>query len=65
MGYCGQGVALATYLGNQLANKLLDRPEGNTAFLNRRFPTRPLYSGKPWFLPYVGEFYRLLDRLGR
>jgi hypothetical protein len=25
----------------------------------------PLYDGTPWFLPVVGEWYRLRDRLDR
>ena len=25
----------------------------------------PLYRGKPWFLPIVGEYYRYLDRKER
>ena len=29
------------------------------------FPDHPLYSGKPWFLPVVGGYYRLRDRLDR
>lgn len=65
LGYCGQGVALSIYLGNRLASGLLGRPEAESAFRDRPFPTRPLYHGRPWFLPLVGGFYRWLDRLGR
>jgi len=25
----------------------------------------PLYRGKPWFLPIVGEYYRYMDRKER
>ena len=28
-----------------------------------RFAAIPLYRGTPWFLPIVGVYYRLLDRL--
>jgi len=65
LGYCGQGVALSTYLGNRLAAGLLGQADAGSVFTERAFPTRPLYSGKPWFLPIIGEFYRLVDRLGR
>jgi hypothetical protein len=27
------------------------------------FPTRPLYVGKPWFLPAVVSWYRIRDRI--
>jgi gamma-glutamylputrescine oxidase len=29
------------------------------------FPDHPLYFGNPWFLPVVGSYYRLRDRLDR
>ena len=36
-----------------------------SAFDGLPFPTRPLYDGRPWFLPAVGWAYRLRDRLDR
>jgi hypothetical protein len=33
------------------------------AFSDLRFPRIPLYRGHPWFLPLVGAYYSLLDRL--
>ncbi len=65
MGYCGQGVAMSTYLGSRLAAGILGHADAETVFSEAVFPGRPLYTGYPWFLPLVGEFYRLLDRLGR
>ena len=50
MGYCGSGVASASYLGHKLAHKMLGDAQGQTAFDNLSFPTRPLYTGDPWFL---------------
>lgn len=64
LGCCGQGVALMSYLGDQVANAILDRGSG-TCFTNTRFSSIPWYRGNPWFLPIVGEFYRLLDWLDR
>jgi len=40
---------------------VLGLKEGNTAFDNLPFPTRPLYSGKPWFLPAVVAWYAWRD----
>jgi len=57
-------VALMSYLGDQVANAILDRGSG-TCFTNTRFSSIPWYRGNPWFLPIVGEFYRLLDWLDR
>ncbi|MDA9238420.1 FAD-binding oxidoreductase [Planktomarina sp.] len=61
MGYCGSGVSMASYLGMRLGQKVLKLAEGKTAFDDLPFPTRPLYSGKPWFLPAVVSWYRFQD----
>ena len=62
MGYCGTGVAMATYLGTKTAGWLAGDLPPTIARL--RFPLVPApYEGRPWFLPVVGEWYRLRDRL--
>ncbi|MEM6679864.1 MAG: FAD-binding oxidoreductase, partial [Pseudomonadota bacterium] len=63
MGYCGAGVAMAGYLGMRMGQRVLGLAEGATAFDDLPFPTRPLYSGKPWFLPAAVAFYRWRDAL--
>jgi glycine/D-amino acid oxidase-like deaminating enzyme len=63
MGYCGSGVSMASYLGMRLGQKVLRLAEGKTAFDDLPFPTRPLYTGKPWFLPAVVSWYRFQDRI--
>jgi glycine/D-amino acid oxidase-like deaminating enzyme len=65
MGYCGTGVAMATYLGHKIAQRVLGSKDAPTAFDGLRFPTRPLYGGHPWFLPLAMFCYGLQDRLGR
>lgn len=60
-GYCGSGVAMASYLGMRSGKKVLGQAEGQTAFDDLPFPTRPLYNGKPWFLPAIVSWYRWLD----
>jgi glycine/D-amino acid oxidase-like deaminating enzyme len=65
MGYCGSGVSLATYFGTRIGQQLLGLAEGRTALDDLDFPTRPLYSGRPWFLVPTLAWYRLQDRLGR
>jgi glycine/D-amino acid oxidase-like deaminating enzyme len=61
MGYCGTGVALATYLGTRVGEWLGGGPA--PALSRLRFPLVPVpYEGRPWFLPIVGELYRLQDR---
>ena len=62
MGYCGSGVSMASYLGMRVGQKVLGLSEGVTAFDNLPFPTRPLYHGRPWFLPPLVAWYRWRDR---
>ncbi len=63
-GYCGSGVGMASYLGMRLGQRVLGQPEGKTGLDNLPFPTRPLYTGWPWFLPAAVAWYRLRDRMG-
>ncbi len=60
-GYCGSGVSMASYLGMRAGQKVLGLAEGRTAFDDLHHPTRPLYTGKPWFLPAAVAYYRWLD----
>ncbi|MFQ6024567.1 MAG: NAD(P)/FAD-dependent oxidoreductase [Acidiferrobacterales bacterium] len=64
LGFCGSGVPFAPYLGHKLALRLLGSPEARTAFADQPLQTRPLYYGRPWFLPPVLVYYRLLDWAG-
>ena len=63
MGYCGSGVSMASYLGMRAGQKVLGLKDGQTAFDDLPFPTRPLYTGKPWFLPPIVAWYRWRDRV--
>tara|TARA_R110002074_G_scaffold181636_3_gene346294 strand:+ start:728 stop:2050 length:1323 start_codon:yes stop_codon:yes gene_type:complete len=62
MGYCGSGVSMASYLGMRAGQKVLGLQEGQTAFDGLNNPTRPMYYGKPWFLPAAVAWYRWKDR---
>jgi glycine/D-amino acid oxidase-like deaminating enzyme len=62
-GYCGSGVGMAGYLGMRLGQKVLGLKEGATAFDDLPFPTRPFYTGIPWFMGPVVMYYRWLDLL--
>jgi glycine/D-amino acid oxidase-like deaminating enzyme len=63
MGYCGSGISLATYFGARIGQQVLGKAEGKTPLDNIPFPTRPLYSGNPWFLAPSIFYYRLRDKL--
>ncbi|HEY1912033.1 MAG TPA: FAD-binding oxidoreductase [Vicinamibacterales bacterium] len=59
-GYCGHGVAMATYLGEQIGRRMAGEAIDHPLF-DDRFPAIPGYSGSPWFLPLVGAYYQLMD----
>jgi glycine/D-amino acid oxidase-like deaminating enzyme len=61
-GYCGHGVAMATYLGRLIARRMEGERFEHPLF-DLRFPAIPLYRGTPWFLPLAGAYYRLKDWL--
>ena len=63
MGYCGSGVSMASYLGMRIGLRVLGSPGGRTALDDLPFPTRPAYTGSPWFLPPVVAWYRWRDEM--
>jgi glycine/D-amino acid oxidase-like deaminating enzyme len=63
MGYSGHGAQLATHLGEIVADRMLGLRAGDP-FDHLPWPAVPLHTGKPWFLPLVGLWYRMRDRLG-
>jgi glycine/D-amino acid oxidase-like deaminating enzyme len=62
LGYCGHGVAMATWLGTRMGEALAGH--GTIPRLSTPFRALPLYRGRPWFLPFVGGYYRVRDWLG-
>jgi glycine/D-amino acid oxidase-like deaminating enzyme len=63
-GYCGSGIAMSSYCGTRLGQKILGYPEGKTGFDGLQFASRPYYFGQPWFLSAAVAYYRWQDRLG-
>ena len=63
MGYSGHGVQMASLMGAQMAEIMDGHPEANPwrHLKARAFPT---YSGTAWFLPFVGSYFHMKDRLG-
>lgn len=62
MGYCGSGVGRSTYFGHKAALKMLGSKDGKTELDGLEFPTRPLYTGKPWFVPAILRWHSMMDR---
>ncbi|WPZ37185.1 FAD-dependent oxidoreductase (plasmid) [Thalassobaculum sp. OXR-137] len=61
----GSGVAMMSYLGHRTAEKLLGVEERPCGFERMAPLSLPFYAGRPWFLPAVGSWWGLLDRLER
>lgn len=62
LGFAGHGVAMATYLGTQIA-KAITGGADQEPFHEIPFPDAPagLRGRSPWLLPAAGAFYRVLD----
>jgi len=65
VGYAGHGVAMATLLGQKIAERIASNsalPDTNP-FAEIPFKGAPfgLYRRNPWFLPLAGLWFRLLD----
>ena len=63
-GFCGSGVVWARWLGMKAAYSIVGNSEAETVFAADDFVTKPLYFGKPWFLPMAYFWYGLKDRMG-
>lgn len=64
LGYAGHGVALGTFLGKTVAEAMMDGRLRDHPFAGYGFPGAPLGlygGGSPWFLPFIGLWYRILD----
>ena len=62
VGYSGTGLLMSTYLGTRAAEWLGGGEPPALAKLRFRLVPAP-YEGRPWFLPAIGEVFRLQDRL--
>ncbi len=65
LGYCGQGVAMATFLGDRVAAAVLGRGDEVSVFQRLPFRGRPGYTGNPRMLPLVGLGLRARDWIDR
>jgi glycine/D-amino acid oxidase-like deaminating enzyme len=62
MGYSGHGAQMATLIGNVLADIAMGRKDTNPLD-GLAWHAVPMHTGKPWFLPIVGAYYRMKDML--
>jgi len=61
MGYNFAGIPMGTHFGAKLALMVQGKAEGRSAFAATPFPTLPLYSGNPWFVPMAMRYFDWKD----
>lgn len=62
MGYSGHGVQMAVHMGEVMADMIDGKPT-DCPWITDNWPAVPMHFGKPWFLPFVGWYYQLQDKL--
>lgn len=61
-GYSGHGTQMSVHMGQRMAEVMNGDVQANP-WRDRAWPAIPGHVGPPWFLPFVGAYYRLKDRL--
>jgi hypothetical protein len=56
---------MMSYLGREVARRVLGVQERISAFETPQFPDRSWYTGRPWFVPLITEWYNLRDAIDR
>lgn len=62
MGYSGHGVQLSVHMGRVLADAIEGRPN-TSPWLGLEWRAIPGNFGDPWYLPFVGAYFRIQDML--
>lgn len=60
LGYSGHGVQMSTHMGKVMAQVMMGNEMANP-WRELDWPPVPGHFGKPWFLPFVGAYYRFQD----
>ena len=63
MGYSGHGAQMSVHMGQKMAAVMAGDAEANPL---RGLPWPPVFGhfGPPWFMPFVGTYYRFKDMVG-
>lgn len=62
LGYSGHGTQMSVLMGGVMA-ELMTGGRAVNPWEGRDWPAIPGHYGRPWFLPFVGAYYRLMDVL--
>ena len=61
LGYSGHGTQMAVHMGQRMARVLGGESTANP--LDFPWPAIPGHFGPPWFMPFVGAYYRFKDKV--
>jgi glycine/D-amino acid oxidase-like deaminating enzyme len=62
MGYSGHGTQMSVHMGECMARVMAGEAAANP-WRDNPWPAIPGHFGPPWFLPAIGVYYRLKDKL--
>jgi glycine/D-amino acid oxidase-like deaminating enzyme len=62
MGFSGHGTQMSVHTGQRMARTMLGDETANP-WRDRTWPAIPGHVGPPWFLPVIGTYYTLKDKL--
>jgi glycine/D-amino acid oxidase-like deaminating enzyme len=62
MGYSGHGTQMSVHMGECMARVMAGEAAANP-WCDNPWPAIPGHFGPPWFLPAIGVYYRLKDKL--
>lgn len=62
LGYSGHGTQMSVHMGQRMAAVLAGDTTANP-LRGLPWPAVPGHFGPPWFMPFVGAYYRMQDRL--
>ncbi len=60
LGYSGHGTQMSVHMGQIMARVMGGEVNANP-FAGLAWPAVPGHFGPPWFLPFVGAYYRYQD----
>jgi glycine/D-amino acid oxidase-like deaminating enzyme len=60
MGYSGHGTQMSVHMGQAMAKVMMGNASANP-LAGLDWPAIPGHFGPPWFLPFIGGYYRLVD----
>jgi glycine/D-amino acid oxidase-like deaminating enzyme len=63
MGYSGHGTQMSVHMGQRMAAVMAGDSAANP-WSGREWPAIPGHFGPPWFLPAIGLYYQIKDKLG-